>query len=433
MSKLLHCLSFAALVFLSGCASFFHNINPGNEILRIQEQANADQARQGRFPVTLNPRTWSFLDWYTRAGRGELKTIIERCWYWVPMMKMVFKDENLPEELIYLPVIESEFITSAVSSKRASGPWQFMSGTGHLYGLRSDWWFDERRDPEKSTRAAALHLKLLYSIFKDWQLALAAYNAGDGRISRAIRECKTRDFWLMCRKKKAIPKETQYYVPKFAAAATVIEHMKEFGLTNITTCDPLVYDSVRLPDSTDLRVVATCALTDEKVLHLLNPELKQWATPPVTNYVIKIPYGRGPLFESNFSRIPAEDRITYRRYRIQPGDSVSGIAHQYGVPQDIVVSFNRLTDPGAIVVDNFLIIPLRGVKTTNSRGGTNRIETTVMKKPVRYEIPPSFQTAEKKSTRKISTNIKGASVNKKPENRKPVQEPSKRKKFLGLF
>lgn len=335
---------------------------------RLQREGNERRSRAGQFPVAFNAETHRFLRQYA-ARRREVARLIERSWYFVPMMRQVFREEGLPEELVYLPVIESGYVAAALSPKKASGPWQFMAETGRLYGLANDWWVDERRDPEKSTRAAARHLRRLFLIFKDWNLALAAYNAGDGRLRRAIRESGgVTDFWTLCDLKDRkgdglIPSETRAYVPKFMAALTVISHPQMIGLTNLAMGEPLVYDKVVLPDATDLEVIAACAGTDTATLRLYNPELKQWATPPRTNYAIKLPAGRAVVFLENYGRIPPEERVTYRRHEVRPGDTLWSIAHLYGVPREEIRSFNRLSDDSRIRAGSHLIIPIRGVRT----------------------------------------------------------------------
>jgi membrane-bound lytic murein transglycosylase D len=374
----------AAAVLLSDCgtARFLSRINLTADIVRIQTEVSAERARKGLLAVDFNSRTWFFLRQYLGGARGQLRQILERSYYFVPMMKQVFKEEGLPEDLVYLPVIESGYLTSATSSKHASGPWQFMAGTGRLYGLADNWWIDERRDPEKSTRAAARHLKILYSLFGDWNLALAAYNAGDGSVRNAIRKTGVRDFWQISewtdkkdRKKKAFPRETLYYVPKFLAAVATITHLRELGLDrDFNYGEALRYDKASIPDSTDLEVIARCCGTDYGTIKACNPELKQWATPPeMTNYQVKIPPGTAELFRRNFDSIPASNRITYRRYQVGAGDTISGIARKYSVPQSEIISFNRITDPALIRASDYIIVPIRG-----ERGASNAAPTSFL-------------------------------------------------------
>jgi membrane-bound lytic murein transglycosylase D len=347
------------------------------DFARIQRESNEARTRRNELPILFNADTHRFLRQYG-FRRAEMARVIERSWYFVPMMRQVFREEGLPEDLVYLPVIESGYLTSALSPKRAAGPWQFMAATGKLYGLDNDWWYDERRDPEKSTRAAARHLKILYQIFHDWNLALAAYNAGDGRIRRAIREGGgSRDYWdLSARsdgKHPLIPAETRNYVPKYFAALTVIRFPRLFGITNLSYIEPLAYEKVCVPDATDLEVIARCCGTNLDTIRFYNPELRQWATPPeATNYEVKVPPGTASIFRERFSLIPCEERVTYRRHLVRPGDSLWGISRTYGVPSAEIESFNKLGRQSVIRAGSHLIIPIRGIREPALESVTNQ-------------------------------------------------------------
>lgn len=357
---------FLSVLFFSSCMTpLLRSVNMSRELVRLDTLLRPPPD-ENEFRVDLSRQTFQYIKRYLTGGRTDLIRIMERAYYFIPMMQKVFEEEGLPHDLVYLPVIESGFISSAYSHARASGPWQFMAYTGRLYGLNSNWWYDERRDPEKSTRAAARHLKDLYQKFHDWDLALAAYNAGGGRITRAIRLYETRDFWeLTGPGREYIKKETRYYVPKFMAVAAILKKYEEFGFSRKTLGETLSYDIVSVPDSTDLEVIAQCCGSEYEAVKKLNPELKQWATPPeMTNYHVKIPKGAAPLFWEQFNRIPSEERITYRRYLVRPGDTVSAIAVQYDVPQKEILTFNGLDDPTLLRADKYIIIPIRGKKET---------------------------------------------------------------------
>ncbi len=311
----------------------------------------------------INKQVVKFIDYYAYRGRKGFKRILKKGHKYFPMIKKVLKENGLPEELAYLPIIESSFNLGALSHKGASGLWQFIEGTGRLYGLRSNWWIDERRDVEKSTLAAAKHLKCLYNSFGDWYLALAAYNAG-GKIWRAIRKYKTRDFWLLCKKgKRYLRKETRDYVPKFIAVMIICENLNKFGFEEIEAEPPVLYDVVEIPDATDLKIIAECAGTTVDEIKKLNPELKQWATPPkFYNYKLRIPYGTKAIFLANFSKIPPDQRITYRRHKIKKGESIWTIAKKYRVPRKMILDMNKIKNPKRIRAGDYLIIPIRGLE-----------------------------------------------------------------------
>lgn len=369
---ILFTLPLVLIAFLiSGCGTtLLKSVNMSQELASLKDRSIKKHS-QDHLPIELNAHTFRFMRIYLTSNKNYLKTVVERSYYFVPMMQRVFKEEGLPEELIYLPVIESGFVLSAISPKKATGPWQFMSYTGKIFGLQNDWWHDERMDPEKSTRAAARFLKDLYRSYGDWYLALAAYNCGPGRVSRAIRKTGTRDFWKLCDPQgKILPKETQNYVPKYLASIAVIMNMDSFGFGAVNKCDPLLYDTITVPDSTDLQIIAKCSGTNMESIRFLNPELKQWATPPErTNFQVKIPANRKTRFMTNFANIPPGERVTYRRYQIQPNDTISGIAAKYKVPQEVIMSFNKISNPGLIRVNDHVIIPIRGTPGTNSQVG----------------------------------------------------------------
>jgi len=364
MNKFLFILS---IIFLTACASekFISTLTMSDTLLNIKQRANQERTARGELAIELNNETYNFIKQYV-TKKNETGKIIERSWYFVPMMKKVFKEEGLPEDLVYLPVIESSYITSALSPKKASGPWQFMAATGRLYGLENDWWHDERKDPEKSTRAAAKHLKVLFNIFKDWNLALASYNAGDGRIRRALNKFKCKDYSSLKDIPGAIPSETYNYLPKFMAALVVIKYPSFFGITNLNLPEPLVYEKITVPDATDISVIAKCIDKDENTIYFYNPELKQWATPPEkTNYELKVPVGTKDIFYERFNLIPPEERVTYRRHKIKAGETLWSISKYYNVPRTEIQSFNKINEKSIIREGSYLIIPIRGERKTN--------------------------------------------------------------------
>lgn len=408
-----------ASVFLMQCSStYLQSVNLTTSLQSIHSTAQIKNKESGKLAIDLNPHVYKFIFQYLRLKKS-LARIIKRSYYYVPMMEKVFKEEGLPIDLVYLPVIESGYVTSAYSHKRASGPWQFMAYTGRIYGLHSNWWLDDRQDPELSTRAAAKHLKTLYRQFKNWDLALAAYNAGGGKISRAIKRYKTHNFWDMVSPHRIyLKKETKYYVPKFLAAMAIIRHKEKFGITNLNLPTPLLYDSVPVPDSTDLHVIAKCCHSDFKILKELNPSLKQWATPPgETNFKVKIPQNTSTLFYQNFNAIPASNRIVYRRYKISEGDTISGIAYKFSIPQKLLMSFNHLSTSSTIQINHYLILPLNGnesiqkadnqLKQIAKKRKTRRKKTHTKKiaKKKKYYDPALYKKKIKKYTVKSGDNL----------------------------
>ncbi len=352
------------VILVSNC-THINNIKKIDPFHTLSEEAEKYQKTlpKNHIPLTINEQVTKYIKIYTTGSRKHLSRVLTRAHKYFYMMKKAFTNEGLPEELVYLPIIESGFNVSAYSPKHASGPWQFVKYTGRMYGLHSNWWVDERRSPEKSTIAAAKHLKDLYRWLKDWYLALSAYNAGGGKISRAIKKYKTRNFWELIKgKRRYLKKETKRYVPKFIAVTIICENLEKFHFTDIAKEEPVMFETVEIPDATDLNVIAECCNTTYKKIKELNPELKRWATPPsYYNYKLRIPYGSKNIFLNNYNKIPAEERITFRRHKIKKGESIWSIASKYKIPRNMIIKMNKLKNPRRIREGKYIIIPIRGL------------------------------------------------------------------------
>jgi membrane-bound lytic murein transglycosylase D len=310
-------------------------------------------------PLADHPRIDYFVKNFSGPGAYDFQRRLERSGRYVPLMKKIFAEEGLPEDLVYLALIESGFIEHAYSWARAVGPWQFIEGTGRIYGLDNDWWHDERRDPVKSTRAAALHLKKLYARFGDWYLAAAAYNAGAGTIQRAIRKTGSRDFFELARR-KCLRAETRNYVPKFIAALKIVREPEAYGFHNLKYLAPLEFDTVTVPTSTDLEVIARLCGTDYKKIKHLNPELKRWCTPPgKSKYNVKIPSGLGATFEKKYAGLPVNERARFKRHQIRSGDTLGGLARRYNIRVRDIKVLNSIDNPRALQIGDNLILPMQ--------------------------------------------------------------------------
>src|SRR3989338_4539642 len=216
------------------------------------------EIQRPNIPLVMNDQVQGWLDYFQGRGRVHFERYLRRSGKYTQMMRQVLKSEGMPGDLVYLSMIESGFNPHAYSSARATGAWQFIYETGRRYGLKVDSWVDERRDPEKSTVAAAKYLKDLYDRFNNWYLAAAGYNAGEGKIGRAIRKYATEDFWEIA-EQKYLKRETKDYVPKLIAAALIAKDPEKYGFTNLRYEEAISHDTVTLPSSTDLRVVAKLA------------------------------------------------------------------------------------------------------------------------------------------------------------------------------
>jgi len=292
----------------------------------------------------------------------RFKRYLSRSTRYLPMMKSILREEGIPEDLAYLPMIESGFSMKAYSRSRASGPWQFIKGTGKRYGLKINWWVDERRDPVKSSHAAARYLKDLYEEFGSWSLALAAYNAGEGRIRRALKYTKAKDFWSVMRTMRIKP-ETKNYVPKFIAARLIALDPEAYGFHDIPYKDELEFDEVTIDFPMSLDVIARTAGSTESQIRELNPELRRWSTPPVETYRLKIPRGTLSTFAANLPKIPEAKRVTVKVHRVRSGESVWKIARRYGVAKAAIISYNKLGRRALIRPGQRLIIPINYQKS----------------------------------------------------------------------
>ena len=311
-------------------------------------------------PIIINGKVEQFIKYYQTRGRKVFSRWLARSSRYIPLMKKLLREKGLPEDLVYLALIESGCNPRAYSRRKAMGLWQFMYHTGKRYGLRVDWWIDERRDPVKSTIAAARHLKHLYDRFECWYLAAAGYNAGEGKILRAIKRYKTEDFWELA-KFPYLKRETKNFIPNMIAAALIAKNPEEYGFSDIACEEPIRFETVKVPDATDLRVIAKASESTYEELKRLNPELRRWCTPPnYPDYELKLPYGKREIFLRNFSTIPPSKRITFRRHVVRTGETLSHIALRYRTDMGAIMRMNGIGNKHRIRARQSLIIPIRG-------------------------------------------------------------------------
>jgi len=327
-------------------------------------------------PIVVNDRVEYFIEYFKTTHKKEFALWLKRSGKYIPMMKELLKENGLPEDLVYLAMIESGFNPKAYSRRRASGPWQFVYRTGKRYSLVVNWWIDERRNPEKSTIAAARYLKDLYDRFNCWYLAAAGYNAGEGKISRAIRRYRTEDFWELT-KYRYLKMETKNFVPKMIAAGLIAKEPEKYGFTDIEYDEPIRYEKVEIPDATDLRVIARCCGVDYKTIRALNPELKRWCTPPdYPGYQVKIPAGKKEVFLTNFSQLKPLERITFRRHQVRMGETLSQIARRYRTGIRPVMQINHIRNPKHLRAGTYIIIPIPADKALSikKKGRKKKVE-----------------------------------------------------------
>ncbi|GAB4424204.1 MAG: lytic transglycosylase domain-containing protein [Thermodesulfovibrionales bacterium] len=277
---------------------------------------------------------------FTDRIKERFSLWLQRSGKYLEMMKEILRAKSIPEDIAFLPLIESGFNPNAYSIARAVGPWQFIASTARRYGLKIDWWRDERRDPVKSTGAAADYLKDLYEMFGSWNLAMAAYNAGEGKILRALNRTKSDDYWVLL-KTRYIKRETKEYVPRFIAAKLIAANPKDYGFDDLDYHPPFEYDEVTLDRPLDLDAAARCSETTMDVIRELNPELRRWSTPPnVPSYVLRIPAGKRDIFMKNLSMIPEDERFSVAVHTIKRGETIKSIAKKAGVPVTVILELN---------------------------------------------------------------------------------------------
>jgi membrane-bound lytic murein transglycosylase D len=325
-------------------------------------------------PLALNSKVEYFLYYFQTSGKASFSKWLSRSSRYIPMMKEILKREGMPEDLVYVAMIESGFQMHARSWANAVGPWQFISDTGRRYSLRIDQWIDERKDPVKATTAAALYLKELYGLFKgDWYLATAGYNAGENKILRAITMYNTSDFWEISQGSYLKP-ETKQYVPKLLAAAIIAKDPARYGFTDIAYLTPIEYDTVTIPSRTNLDLAAKLSGTTYESIKELNPDLRHWCTPPnYPDYLLKIPRGSKQQFEAEYAKVPEDQRFTervlYSRYQARKKDSLKSVARRFGTSPATLAELNGLTAKSRIA-GKLLLVPARQTVDFSHEGRT---------------------------------------------------------------
>ncbi len=309
-------------------------------------------------PIVVNSRVEVFTLYFQTVIRDKFSTWLAQSSKYIPLMRSVLQEKGLPEDLVYLSLIESGFNPHAYSRSKAVGLWQFIAPTGKRYGLKVNTWVDERRDPEKSTLAAARYLKDLYDTFECWYLAAAGYNAGEGKIARGMKRYRTGDFWELTKYRYLKP-ETKDYVPQMIAAALIAKNPERFGFDGIEYEEPLCYDKLKVPGATDLRSIAKACEISVEELRDLNPELLRGYTPPnVSDYEIKIPCGKRETLLANFEGLQQARGLQFKTHVTRRGETVQSIAKLYRVEPASLLETNRLFMQGRLPSGTELIVPI---------------------------------------------------------------------------
>lgn len=309
-------------------------------------------------PIPQNEKVLSYVELFQGRLRDYITESLTRGTKYLPMIQNVFRAEGLPLDLAYIPIIESGFKTNALSKASAKGPWQFMKATAIENGLKHDWYIDERSDPEKATLAAARYLKTLHRMFNgDWNLVLAAYNGGPGRVQRAMKRAGTADFWELSDGSKFLPKETREYVPLILAAIIVAKNPVQYGF-EIVAHDPIAYDKVPVPRAIDLRRVAEWTGTSIDEIQALNPELRRWTTPiKYPDFQLKVPPGSGPVLQARLADASTDDFAPLTWYTVRKGESLATIARKLKVSRADLAEANSLSTRSRVPPGQALVIP----------------------------------------------------------------------------
>lgn len=313
---------------------------------------------QSDLPLMINEYVAGYINYFSTHGRSVFEGAFVRSGRYREMIQRIFKDEGIPQDLIYLAQAESGFKPLALSRARARGMWQFMASRGVGYGLRRSWWVDDRQDPEKATRAAARHLKDLYNQFGDWYLAMAAYNSGPGNVQQAVRRTGYADFWELY-KRNVLPAETKNYVPIILAMTIMSKNPAQYGLDAVQPDPALKYDVVKVDYPVDLRLVAECVDVPVEQMIDLNPSLLRRTTPKDQPFDLRLPPGTKDKYQAAIATIPVEKRVAWRYYKVQPGDTLAGIARKYRTTEKAIAQANNL-EGTALAPEARLVIPVNG-------------------------------------------------------------------------
>jgi membrane-bound lytic murein transglycosylase D len=335
-----------AAALLSGCQM------PARQ--RGPEKEQSAEPVEWDIPIEMNEAVESWLEYYQTRGRKSFEITLARAGRYEKLMREVLRRKGLPEDLVFLSLIESGFAPEAYSRARAAGLWQFVPATAQIYELEISRWVDERYDPIAATSAAAEYLEDLQREFGDWYLTVAAYNAGPGRVNQAIRRAGSRDFWTLA-ERRVLRAETRHYVPKLIAAALIAKQPQKYGLRKRP--EPIAtFDIGHVPDATSLDVVADAAGVPLEDILALNLHLIRGITPPGERYTVRLPAGRPRVFAENYAKVPASERVRSIVHIVRRGENLQRIARRYGARASAIVQTNAI-DPDRLFVGQRLVIP----------------------------------------------------------------------------
>ena len=323
----------------------------------VKAKAQAEiKSTHSDLPLMMTDQVAGYISYFSNRGRGSFEHAFARSGRYHDMMVKILKEEGVPQDLIYLAQAESGFQPLAVSRAGARGIWQFMGSRARGYGLQRSLWVDDRQDPEKSTRAAARHLKDLYKQFGDWYLAMAAYNSGPGTVQAAVRRTGYADFWELYRR-NVLPKETRNYVPIILAVTIVTKNLSQYGFDDVSMDEPAAFDTVTVNYPVDLRLVADCVDATPAQLQQLNPSLLRLSTPKEGAFDLHLPAGTKEQYQTAIAAIPSGMRLWWRYPRVHSGDTLVSLARSYRTTAKSIAEANHL-DGAELQADAKVIVPV---------------------------------------------------------------------------
>jgi membrane-bound lytic murein transglycosylase D len=372
-------------------------------------------------PLEVNKNVLQWIDYFQGRGRPNMERYLQRSTRYMPIMKKILKDNGLPEDLIYIALIESGFSSTAHSSASAVGYWQFIKGTGHTYHLQIDSLVDERRDFVRSTQAAADYFKGLYNLFGAWYLAIASYNVGENRVKTLVMKNHTRDFWKLARENR-LPDETSNYVPKFLAARLIAKDPEKYGFTDIEYMPPLAFSEVQFNTSIDIRKLATGIGIEYDDLRDLNPSYKRGvAYLKNGKLTLRVPVGMETQAVAAADASVAGDRKVYvadedySYYRVRRGDSIATIAKKFGTSQTQIRSLNHLSRGARLVAGRRLRVPgeqIGGIASQEGRRSGKKFQALAPRQAAARERRLPAQQSTQRSAKQVHVVQPGESLTK---------------------
>ena len=316
---------------------------------KVREQVAATVSQ---LPLSVNDTVLGYINYFSNRGHKTIIAATQRSGRYRPMIQRILDEEGVPQELIHLAQAESGFIPHAVSRMAAVGMWQFVKFRGQQYGLNQTRYTDDRMDPEKATRAAARHLRDLYSEFGDWYLAIAAYNCGPGVVESAVERTGYADFWEL-RNRGVLPAETTNYVPIILAMTIMEKNAADYGLQGLPLDAPMEYDTIQTSAPTSFALVSDITDTPAPLLAELNPSVLKGVVPE--NYAMRVPKGTGQQAMAGLEMVPADHRDSWRMHQVGIGETVATIARRYGATPAGILAANKLPSGEAMEGDRLMI------------------------------------------------------------------------------